>query len=93
MDMYSATSDNYPANTKHEYNICTTSVQRLRRRSNIVQSYANVLCVLCNVSNDSTYGRSIISCHTPLVMFTFSMAQDENIIYHITANNVPCVAV
>ena len=26
-----------PANTKHLYNICTTSAQRLRRRSNIVQ--------------------------------------------------------
>ena len=26
-----------PANTKHYYNICTTSAQRLRRWSNIVQ--------------------------------------------------------
>ena len=26
-----------PANTKHLYNICTTSAQRLRRWSNIVQ--------------------------------------------------------
>ena len=27
----------YPANTKHLYNICTTSAQRLRRWPNIVQ--------------------------------------------------------
>ena len=27
----------FPANTKHLYNICTTSAQRLRRWSNIVQ--------------------------------------------------------
>ena len=27
----------YPANTKHLYNICTTSAQRLRRWSNLVQ--------------------------------------------------------
>ena len=34
----------FPANTKHLYNIYTTSVQRLRRWSNIVQSHPNVLC-------------------------------------------------
>ena len=34
----------FPANTKHLYNIYTTSAQRLRRWSNIVQSHTNVLC-------------------------------------------------
>ena len=31
--------DEFPANTKHLHNICTTSAQRLRRRSNIVQMF------------------------------------------------------
>ena len=34
------------ANTKHFYNIFTTSAQRLRRWSNFVKCYANVLCLL-----------------------------------------------
>ena len=34
----------FTANTKHLYNIYTTSAQRLRRWSNIVQSHTNVLC-------------------------------------------------
>ena len=29
----------YPVNTKHLYNICTTSAQRLRRWTNIVQMF------------------------------------------------------
>ena len=33
-----------PANIKHFYNFCTTSAQRLRRWSTIVQSYTNVWC-------------------------------------------------
>ena len=33
----------YPANTKHLYNTCTTSAQRLRRWSNIVQMLYNCL--------------------------------------------------
>ena len=32
----------YPANTKHSYNVCTASVQRLRRWSNIVQMLYNI---------------------------------------------------
>ena len=35
-----------PIKTKHLYNICTTSAQRHRRWSNIVQCYTNVLCLL-----------------------------------------------
>ena len=34
-------SDLNPANTKHEYNICTTSAHRLRRLSNNVQMLYN----------------------------------------------------
>ena len=38
------------ANTKHLYNICTTSAQRLRRWSNIVQMLYKGLCLLgCDV--------------------------------------------
>ena len=35
----------YPANTKHLYTICTTSVQRLRRWANIVQMSYKCFCV------------------------------------------------
>ena len=35
-----------PANTKYLYNICTTSVQHLRRCSNIVEMLHNFLCLL-----------------------------------------------
>ena len=35
-----------PANTRHLYNIYTTSAQRLRRWSNIASSHTNVLCLL-----------------------------------------------
>ena len=38
-DLYTNISGLYPANTKHLYNICTTSTWRLRRRSNIVQKF------------------------------------------------------
>ena len=34
-------ASNIPANTKHLYNICATSVQRLRRWSNILQMLYN----------------------------------------------------
>ena len=36
-EIYLLPSKHNPANTKHSYNICTTSAQRLRRWSNIVQ--------------------------------------------------------
>ena len=35
-----------PTNTRHLYNIYTTSAQRLRRWSNIALSHTNVLCLL-----------------------------------------------
>ena len=35
-----------PANTRHLYNIYSTSAQRLRRRSSIAWSHTNVLCLL-----------------------------------------------
>ena len=34
-----------PENTTHLYNICTTSAQRLRRWSNIVQNAIQLFCV------------------------------------------------
>ena len=63
----------YPANTKHLYNICTASAQRLRRWSNIVQML--YICVrftgyshLCWYRNNAT----TLSTQHPLVSFTLS---------------------
>ena len=41
----------FPANTKHLYNIYTTSAQRLRRWSNIVQSHTNVVFTGCRYTH------------------------------------------
>ena len=45
---YYLINDIYPANTKHLYNICTTSAQRLWRWLKIVQMLYNFLCLLDN---------------------------------------------
>ena len=37
-----------PRKTKYVYSICTMSAQRLRRWSNTVQMYTNILCLLGN---------------------------------------------
>ena len=46
-----------PANTKHLYNFCTTSAQRLRRRSNIIQRLYK-----CFVFAGKSHS---IECHLP----------------------------
>ena len=35
----------YPVNTKHLYNICTTSAQRRRRWADVVQMLLQMFCV------------------------------------------------
>ena len=39
--------DDIPASTKHLYNVCTMSAQRLRRLSNIVQNDDAIQMFLC----------------------------------------------
>ena len=55
----SNTKRSFSENTKHLYNICTTSAQRLRRWSNIVQMF----CVhwVCNEERQATSTRFIFN--------------------------------
>ena len=52
---------NFPANTKHLYNICTTSAQRLRRFSNIVQM-RDLLCLLFLKQTTFRLGTGCVEC-------------------------------
>ena len=51
----------FPANTKHFHTICTTSSQRLRRWSNIVQMlykcfvFAGLLQIISDITNDQYF--------------------------------------
>ena len=45
-----------PANTKHIYDICTTSTQRHRRWSNLAKYYTNALCLPGSVLHKCSIG-------------------------------------
>ena len=75
-----------PANSKHLYSICTTTAQRLRRWSNIVQMLNKCFVFAGN----ATYHISSIAVHTPGVLWIcnvsygmcdFIVWENTNVVY------------
>ena len=71
-----------PANTKHLYNICTTSAQRLRRWTNIVQMLYKCLCLLGSIPKPIVWVQTthIILITIPILMWC-TWQKYKNIIF------------